>query len=110
MSHEALSAFFLEAGFLGIMLFGRERVGKTLHIFATAMVALGPLMSATWILSVISWTQTPAGYSINEVGRFVPEDWWQIVCNPSFPYRLAPMVLAAFLATALVVALLERCT
>ncbi|MDA9865056.1 cytochrome ubiquinol oxidase subunit I [bacterium] len=103
MAYEILSAFFLEAGFLGIMLFGRERVGEKLHMFATAMVAFGTLMSATWILSVNSWMQTPAGYSVNEVGQFVPEDWWQIVFNPSFPYRLVHMVLAAYLTTALVV-------
>jgi len=104
MAYEILSAFFLEAGFLGIMLFGRKRVGDKLHMFATAMVAFGTVMSATWILSVNSWMHTPAGYSINEVGQFVPEDWWQIVFNPSFPYRLAHMVLAAYLTTALVVA------
>ncbi len=103
MAYEILSAFFLEAGFLGIMLFGRKRVGDKLHMFATAMVAFGTLMSATWILSVNSWMQTPAGYSINEVGQFVPEDWWAIVFNPSFPYRLTHMVLAAYLTTALVV-------
>ncbi len=103
MAYEVLSAFFLEAGFLGIMLFGRERVGDKLHMFATTMVAFGTLMSATWILSVNSWMQTPAGYSINDVGQFVPEDWWQIVFNPSFPYRLVHMVLAAYLTTALVV-------
>lgn len=103
MAYEVLSAFFLEAGFLGIMLFGRARVGAGLHMFATAMVAFGTLMSATWILSVNSWMQTPAGYSINEAGQFVPEDWWQIVFNPSFPYRLIHMVLAAYLTTALVV-------
>ncbi|MDW3223820.1 MAG: cytochrome ubiquinol oxidase subunit I [Paracoccaceae bacterium] len=103
MAYEVLSAFFLEAGFLGIMLFGRARVGDKLHMFATAMVAFGTLMSATWILSVNSWMQTPAGYSVNELGQFVPEDWWQIVFNPSFPYRLTHMVLAAYLTTALVV-------
>ncbi len=103
MAYEVLSAFFLEAGFLGIMLFGRERVGPGLHMFATAMVAFGTLMSATWILSVNSWMQTPAGYGINDVGQFVPEDWWAIVFNPSFPYRLVHMVLAAYLTTALVV-------
>ena len=103
MAYEVLSAFFLEAGFLGIMLFGRERVGDKLHMFATGMVSFGTLMSATWILSVNSWMQTPVGYSINELGQFVPEDWWQIVFNPSFPYRLVHMVLAAYLTTALVV-------
>ena len=104
MAYEVLSAFFLEAGFLGIMLFGRQRVGDRLHMFATAMVAFGTLMSATWILSVNSWMQTPAGFSINEAGQFVPEDWWAIVFNPSFPYRLVHMVLAAYLTTAFVVA------
>lgn len=104
MAYEVLSAFFLEAGFLGIMLFGRKRVGPSLHMFATAMVAFGTLMSATWILSVNSWMQTPQGFSINDVGQFVPEDWFAIVFNPSFPYRLAHMVLAAFLTVAFVVA------
>jgi cytochrome d ubiquinol oxidase subunit I len=103
MAYEVLSAFFLEAGFLGIMLFGRDRVGDKLHMFATGMVAFGTLMSATWILSVNSWMQTPAGYSIAANGQFIPEDWWQIVFNPSFPYRLVHMVLAAFLTTAFVV-------
>jgi cytochrome bd ubiquinol oxidase subunit I len=103
MAYEVLSAFFLEAGFLGVMLFGRKRVGDGLHMFATAMVALGTLASATWILSVNSWMQTPVGYSINAVGQFVPEDWWLIIFNPSFPYRLVHMVLAAYLTTALVV-------
>ena len=95
MAYEVLSAFFLEAGFLGIMLFGRDKVGEKLHMFATAMVAFGTLLSATWILSVNSWMQTPAGYSINQAGQFVPENWWEIVFNPSFPYRLLHMVLAA---------------
>ena len=103
MAYEVLSAFFLEAGFLGIMLFGLKRVGPGLHMFATAMVAFGTLLSATWILSVNSWMQTPAGYGINDVGQFIPLDWWKIVFNPSFPYRLLHMVLAAYLTTALVV-------
>ena len=103
MAYEVLSAFFLEAGFLGIMLFGREKVGDKLHMFATAMVAFGTLMSATWILSVNSWMQTPAGFSIAENGQFVPENWFEIVFNPSFPYRLTHMVLAAYLTTAFVV-------
>ena len=83
MAYEILSAFFLEAGFLGIMLFGRERVGPKLHMFATAMVAFGTLLSATWILSVNSWMHTPAGYSMNAEGQFIPEDWWAIVFNLS---------------------------
>ncbi|WP_262690036.1 cytochrome ubiquinol oxidase subunit I [Kordiimonas aestuarii] len=103
MGYEVLSAFFLEAGFLGIMLFGMQKVGRRLHYFATLMVAFGTLFSAFWILSVNSWMQTPAGYVINEVGQFVPADWWQVVFNPSFPYRLVHMVLAAYLTTAFVV-------
>ena len=103
MGYEVLTAFFLEAGFLGVMLFGRYRVGPGLHYLATLMVALGTLISATWILSVNSWMQTPAGFAINEVGQFVPVDWWAIVFNPSFPYRLTHMVIAAYLTTAFVV-------
>ncbi len=104
MAYEVLTAFFLEAGFLGIMLFGRRKVGNGLHMFATAMVAVGTLISATWILAVNSWMHTPAGYSMNDVGQFVPANWWEIVFNPSFPYRLTHMVLAAYLTTAFVVA------
>jgi cytochrome d ubiquinol oxidase subunit I len=103
MGYEVLSAFFLEAGFLGVMLFGREKVGAKGHFFATMMVAIGTLGSAFWILSVNSWMQTPQGHGINEVGQFIPLDWWAIVFNPSFPYRLVHMVLAAYLTTALVV-------
>ena len=103
MGYEVLSAFFLEAGFLGVMLFGREKVGPKLHFFATLMVAIGTLGSAFWILSVNSWMQTPAGYAINDAGQFVPADWWAAIFNPSFPYRLVHMVLAAYLTTALVV-------
>lgn len=103
MGYEVLSAFFLEAGFLGIMLFGMNKVGKQLHFFATLMVAFGTFFSAFWILSVNSWMHTPAGFSINEVGQFVPEDWIQIIFNPSFPYRLVHMLMAAYLTTAFVV-------
>jgi len=103
MGYEVLSAFFLEAGFLGVMLFGRERVGPKLHFFATAMVALGTFMSAFWILSVNSWMQTPAGYGFNADGQFIVQDWWAVIFNPSFPYRLVHMLLAAYLTTAFVV-------
>src|SRR6478736_8686276 len=103
MGYEVLTAFFLEAGFLGVMLFGLNRVGPKLHFLATAMVAIGTLISATWILSANSWMQTPRGFEINAVGQFVPVDWWAIVFNPSFPYRLVHMVLAAYLTTAFVV-------
>lgn len=103
LGYEVLSAFFLEAGFLGVMLFGMNRVGRGLHFFATVMVAVGTLMSAFWILSANSWMQTPAGYVMNAAGQFVPEDWWTVIFNPSFPYRFVHMVLAAYLATAFIV-------
>ena len=104
MAYEVLTAFFLEAGFLGVMLFGMSKVGKSLHFFATCMVALGTLVSATWIISVNSWMQTPAGFTINAAGQFVPAgSWWPIVFNPSFPYRLVHTVIAAYLTTALTV-------
>lgn len=102
LTYEVLTAFFLEAGFLGVMLFGWNRVGPQLHFVATCMVALGTLISATWILGANSWMQTPQGYAIED-GRMVPVDWLAIVFNPSFPYRLLHMVVAAYLATALIV-------
>jgi cytochrome d ubiquinol oxidase subunit I len=97
-----LTAFFLEAGFLGVMLFGLRRVGPGLHFMSTVMVAIGTLVSATWILASNSWMQTPQGHEIIG-GRVVPVDWFAVIFNPSFPYRLAHMVVAAFLSTALVV-------
>jgi len=103
MGYEVLSAFFLEAGFLGIMLFGMQRVGRKLHFLATLMVAFGTLFSAFWILSVNSWMQTPAGYGFNDAGQFIPLDWIEVIFNPSFPYRFVHMVLAAYLTTAFVV-------
>jgi cytochrome d ubiquinol oxidase subunit I len=103
MAYEVLTAFFLEAGFLGVMLFGLERVGHRLHFMATVMVAIGTLISAFWILSANSWMQTPAGYAVNAEGQFVAASWLNVIFNPSFPYRLVHMVLAAYLTTALVV-------
>ena len=104
MAYEVLTAFFLEAGFLGVMLFGLERVGKKLHFLATLMVALGTAVSAFWILSVNSWMHTPVGWALNEGGQFVPAaPWIEIIFNPSFPYRLVHTVIAAYLTTALVV-------
>jgi len=102
LAYEVLTAFFLEAGFLGVMLFGWTKVGPGLHLFATCMVALGTLISATWILGANSWMQTPQGYEIVN-NRMVPVDWLKIIFNPSFPYRLVHMSLAAFLSTALFV-------
>ena len=103
MAYEVLTAFFLEAGFLGVMLFGLKKVGPRLHFLATLMVAVGTLFSAFWILSANSWMQTPTGYAINAAGQFVAADWWKVIFNPSFPYRLVHMVLAAYLTTSLVV-------
>jgi cytochrome bd ubiquinol oxidase subunit I len=102
LTYEVLTAFFLEAGFLGVMLFGLKRVGPGLHFFATIMVAVGTLISTTWILASNSWLQTPQGFEIVD-GRVVPVHWLQVIFNPSFPYRLAHMTVAAFLATALFV-------
>jgi len=104
MAYEVLTAFFLEAGFLGVMLFGMERVGRGLHFAATCMVAVGTALSAFWILSVNSWMQTPAGWALNEASQFVPAgSWLDIIFNPSFPYRFAHTVIAAYLTTALAV-------
>jgi cytochrome d ubiquinol oxidase subunit I len=104
MAYEVLTAFFLEAGFLGVMLFGMAKVGKGLHFLATCMVALGTLISATWIISANSWMQTPVGFAIDARGQFVPAgSWWPIIFNPSFPYRLVHTVIAAYLTTALAV-------
>jgi cytochrome bd ubiquinol oxidase subunit I len=103
MSYETMTAFFLEAGFLGVMLFGFNRVPRLVHFGATLLVALGALISAFWILAANSWMQTPAGYAINAAGQFVPVDWFKVVFNPSFPYRLVHMTLAAYLATAFMV-------
>jgi cytochrome bd ubiquinol oxidase subunit I len=103
MGYEVMTAFFLEAGFLGIMLFGRERVGRAVYFAATAAVAAGTLMSAVWILAANSWMQTPQGHTLSPDGRFVPADWWQIIFNPSFPYRLVHMVIASYLSVAFVV-------
>lgn len=103
LAYEVLTAFFLEAGFLGIMLFGWGRVGPRAHFFSTLMVAVGTCISMFWILSSNSWMQTPQGFAI-ENGIIVPQDWLAIVFNPSFPYRLAHMAIAAFLVSALLVA------
>ncbi|MGB3166767.1 MAG: cytochrome ubiquinol oxidase subunit I [Alteraurantiacibacter sp.] len=104
MAYEVLTAFFLEAGFLGVMLFGMDRVGKKLHFLATLMVAFGTFVSAFWILSVNSWMHTPTGFEMSANGQFLPGDsWLAIIFNPSFPYRLVHTVLAAYITTAFVV-------
>ncbi len=103
MAYEVLTAFFLEAGFLGVMLFGMERVGRTLHFVATLAVAAGTFISAFWIIVVNSWMQTPQGHGVNAQGQFVPLDWLAIIFNPSMPYRLVHTVLGAYLTVAFVV-------
>ena len=103
MAYEVLTAFFLEAGFLGVMLFGMERVGRKLHFLATCMVAGGTLLSAFWILSVNSWMQTPDGFGVGPDGRLFPTDYWKIVFNPSLFVRLPHMVLASYLIVAFIV-------
>ncbi len=104
MAYEVLTAFFLEAGFLGVMLFGMKKVGKKLHFAATCAVAVGTFISAFWILSANSWMQTPTGYAINAQGQFVMAgSWLNVIFNPSFPYRLVHTVIGAYLTTSLVV-------
>jgi cytochrome bd ubiquinol oxidase subunit I len=102
MAYEDLMAFFLEASFLGVLLFGRRLVPRWAHFLAAVMVAVGTLMSSFWILSANSWMQTPTGYKVVD-GRFYPVDWVAIVFNPSFPFRLAHTVTAFYITTAFVV-------
>ena len=103
LGYEVLTAFFLEAGFLGVMLFGLKRVGPRLHFMATCLVAAGTLISTFWILAANSWMQTPAGFARTPDGRFIPTSWVHALFNPSFPYRYMHTVVAAYLTTALVV-------
>jgi len=103
LAYEVMTAFFLEAGFLGVMLFGLGRVGNRLHFAATCLVSVGTLISMSWILSSNSWMQTPRGYQVDALGRFVPADWLAIIFNPSYPFRLVHMALAAFLSVAFIV-------
>ena len=103
LAYEVLTAFFLEASFLGVMLFGWKKVGPRLHFLATVLVAVGTSISAFWILSANSWMQTPQGYEILPDGRFIATSFMEVIFNPSFPSRLVHMLMAAFLTTALVV-------
>ncbi|MFZ2447441.1 MAG: cytochrome ubiquinol oxidase subunit I [Syntrophobacteraceae bacterium] len=104
LGYEVLTAFFLEASFLGVMLFGWNRVSPRMHFAATLIVAVGTLVSAFWILSASSWMQTPRGFRVAENGLLYPTDWLQVIFNPSFPYRFVHMVTAAYLTTAFAVA------
>lgn len=101
-AYEVLSAFFLEAGFLGVMLFGWNKVSPRLHYLATLLVMIGTTISAFWILSANSWMQTPAGYHI-ENGRYIVDNWWQVVFNPSFLPRYFHMVIASYVTTCFVI-------
>ncbi len=100
LGYEVLTAFFLEASFLGVMLFGWNRAGPRMHFAATIIVAVGTLISAFWILSANSWMQTPQGFRVAENGLLYPTNWLRVIFNPSFPYRFVHMVTAAYLTTA----------
>jgi cytochrome bd ubiquinol oxidase subunit I len=102
LAYEDLMAFFLEASFLGVLLFGRKLVPPWAHLLSACMVAIGTLMSSFWILAANSWMQTPTGYKLQD-GRFYPSNWLDIVFNPSFPYRLAHNVVAFYVTTGFVV-------
>jgi cytochrome d ubiquinol oxidase subunit I len=103
LGYEVMTAFFLESSFLGVMLFGWGRVSPRMHFVSTCLVAFGTLVSAFWILAANSWMQTPAGFVQGADGRLFPSDWFQVVFNPSFPWRLVHMLMGAFLTTAFVV-------
>ena len=103
LGYEVLTAFFIEATFLSVMLFGKNRVSNRVHLLSAALVAVGTTLSAFWILSLNSWMQTPQGHEIVD-GKFYPVDWLVIIFNPSFPYRLAHMLVASLLTTAFLLA------
>jgi cytochrome d ubiquinol oxidase subunit I len=102
LGYEVLTAFFLEASFLGIMLFGWNRVSPSLHVLAAVLVAIGTSLSAFWILAANSWMHTPQGHEMKD-GIAYPVSWLEIIFNPSFPYRFAHMFTAAYLTTSVVV-------
>jgi len=104
LGYEVLTAFFLEASFLGVMLFGWNRVSPKMHFASTVIVAVGTLISAFWILAANSWLQTPQGFRIGADGLLYPTGWLQVIFNPSFPYRFVHMITAAYLTTAFTVA------
>lgn len=103
LGYEVLTAFFLEASFLGIMLFGKNRVSNRMHLISAALVTAGTTFSAFWILSLNSWMQTPDGYTVQN-GVIMVESWWDIIFNPSFPYRFMHMLVACLLTTAFFIA------
>ena len=103
MAYEVMTAFFLEAGFLGIMLFGRNKVSPKVYFFATSTVAVGTLLSSFWIIAANSWMQTPQGAELID-GQYVVISWYQVIFNPSFGYRLSHMLMASFVTTGFVIA------
>ncbi len=103
LGYEVLTAFFLEASFLAIMLFGKNKVSNKVHLISTFMVAIGTTTSAFWIISLNSWMQTPTGFSVVDGVVFV-DDWWQVIFNPSFSYRFSHMIVASLLTSAFFVA------
>src|SRR4051812_4777440 len=103
LAYEVLTAFFLEATFLGVMLFGMDRVPDWVHRLSSVVVAVGTTVSAFWILALNSWMQTPAGHTRVD-GRLIAADWWAVIFNPSFPYRLAHMLLASGITATFLVA------
>ncbi len=103
LGYEVLTAFFLEAGFLGVMLFGHGKVSERVHLMATFFVAFGTTLSAFWILALNSWMQTPAGYEVID-GVYHVTSWFEVIFNPSFPYRFTHMLLASALTCAFLLA------
>ena len=103
LGYEVLSAFFLEASFLGIMLFGKDRVSNRMHLISSFLVAFGTTLSAFWILSLNSWMQTPTGYYL-ENGVVMVDSWMEVIFNPSFPYRFFHMLIACLLTSAFLIA------
>src|SRR5690554_5928022 len=102
LGYEVLTAFFLEASFLGVMLFGKDRVSNRVHLISCFLVAAGTTFSAFWILSLNSWMQTPAGHFM-ENGVAMIDDWWAIIFNPSFPLRFVHMLIASLLTSAFLI-------
>ena len=103
LAYEVLTAFFLEATFLGVMLFGMNRVSNAAHIASAVLVAAGTSLSAFWILALNSWMQTPTGHTVVDM-QIVAGDWWRVIFNPSFPYRFVHMLLASGLTAAFLIA------
>src|SRR2546421_8180195 len=103
LAYEVLTAFFLEATFLGVMLFGMERVSGRVHVASSIIVAFGTMVSAFWILALNSWMQTPAGH-VDSPNGIIAASWWAVIFNPSFPYRLTHMLLASGITASFLVA------